>query len=737
MINNSNVLNPFKYLKNDIPASIVVFLVAMPLCLGIALVSGAPLLSGIISGIIGGIVVGALSGSALGVSGPAAGLAVIVLNAITDLGSFDIFLVAVIIAGVIQVILGFAKAGFIAYFFPSSVIHGMLAGIGIIIFLKQIPHVLGYDKDPEGDFEFFQMDKHNTLEDLWISLNNVSYGVVVIAAIALLILILWDAPFIKKMKFTKVLPGPLVAVIVGILLAKMFESIPELMISKEHFVNVPVANSAEEFLGNFRFPDFTAFANPKVYVVGLVIAIVASLETLLCVEATDKQDDLKRVTPTNLELKAQGVGNILAGFIGGIPVTQVIVRSSANKQAGGKTKMATIIHGVLLLISIAAIPSVLNMIPFAVLASILLVVGFKLAKPELFKKMYKEGMGQFAPFMVTILGILFIDLLGGIALGLSVAIFIVLKNNLTIPFKILKSKVLANKKVKMVLSQDVTFLNKAAILTSLASIPDGGKVIIDASNTHFIHYDVLEIFEDFETNAHSRNITVEKIGFENINSTNNLQHFEIQLEDAKTKELQEKMTPNQALEMLIEGNKRFINSKALQRDYQFQIDQTSAGQYPFAVILSCIDSRVPAELVFDQGIGDLFSVRVAGNVVNEDVLGSMEYGCKVAGSKIILVLGHTKCGAVNAACKNVELGNITPLLSKIQPAVIEVKKDKEELSEEDIYEVEKVNVQNSIVSIRKQSPILAEMEKNGEILIKGAVYNVSSGEIIFCDEALN
>ena len=506
-------LSPFKNFKDDIPASIVVFLVAMPLCLGIALASGAPLFAGLISGIIGGIVVGSLSGSPLGVSGPAAGLAVIVLNAITDLGGYEIFLAAVIIAGVIQLVMGFAKAGIIAYFFPSSVIHGMLAGIGILIFMKQIPHAFGYDKDPEGDMQFIQPDGQNTISELWNMLDYISPGVLVVAIVSLIILILWETPFLKKQKFTKIIQGPLVAVVTGIVLNVVFASNEYFAISADHLVKVPISESFSSFLGIFSFPDFNAFTNPKVYTTAIVIAVVASLETLLCVEASDKQDTLKRITPTNRELKAQGIGNIIAGFIGGLPVTQVIVRSSANQQSGGKTKASTIMHGILLLISVVAIPKVLNYIPLGTLAAILLVVGYKLAKPALFKKMYKGGNEQFFPFVITILGIVLIDLLWGIALGMVIAIFmILLRNRFKIPYKIEKDYVEGQEKLTITLPKDVTFLKKAAIQKSLEAIKDGAAVDIDASKSEIIHPDVAEIFEDFQINATTRNIEVNIIG---------------------------------------------------------------------------------------------------------------------------------------------------------------------------------------------------------------------------------
>lgn len=524
----SNInLSPFKNFKDDLPAGVVVFLVAVPLCLGIAMASGAPLFSGLISGIIGGIVVGALSGSSLGVSGPAAGLAVIVLNAITDLGGFEIFLVAVMLAGVIQIIMGFAKAGIIAYFFPSSVIHGMLAGIGILIALKQIPHAFGYDKDPEGDFSFFQIDGENTFSEIFKVVDNISTGAVIITVVSLTILILWEASFVKKLRFTKLVQGPLVAVLTGAFLNIVFRSSPTLAITTEQVVNIPIASSVSSFVGNFSFPDFSALSNPQVYVTAIVLAVVASLETLLCVEASDKQDPLKRITPTNRELKAQGIGNILSGLIGGLPVTQVIVRSSANQQAGGKTKTAALFHGILLLLSIIAIPYALNLIPLATLAAILLVVGYKLAKPSLFIKMFKQGQGQFIPFVVTIAGIVLTDLLMGIAMGMVVAIFIVLRNNYRIPYKMKRENLAGKDKIRIVLSEDVTFLNKASIQKSLEQIPDNSFVEIDAKNTHFIHHDVIEIIEDFEVNANARGITVSIIDLYGEMDKVPPQHFEL------------------------------------------------------------------------------------------------------------------------------------------------------------------------------------------------------------------
>ncbi len=498
-------------LKNDLPASIVVFLVAVPLCLGIALASGAPLFSGIIAGIIGGIVVGAFSGSQLGVSGPAAGLAVIVLSAIQELGAFEIFLVAVVIGGIFQLLLGFARAGIIGYYFPSSVIKGMLSGIGVIIVLKQIPHAFGYDKSPEGDFAFQQVDGHNTFSELFYMLDYVSTGAIIITLVSMAILILWEQSFMKKIRAFQIVQGPLVVVALGIVLNLIFQNMEGFALKGEQIVSIPVAGSIAGFFDQFTFPDFGEIMNPAVWITGITIAVVASLETLLCLEATDKLDPYKRVTPANQELKAQGIGNIVSGLIGGLPITQVIVRSSTNIQSGGKTKASAIFHGIILLGCAMAIPHVLNLIPLASLAAILFLVGYKLAKPALFKQMYHLGKEHFIPFMVTILGIVFTDLLMGIGMGMVVAIFFVLRANYKKPYFFDPEQHKIGEPILLQLSEDVTFLNKAAILQTLNHLPENSKVILDASKSVNIDQDVIEIIEDFKANARFKNIDLEII----------------------------------------------------------------------------------------------------------------------------------------------------------------------------------------------------------------------------------
>jgi MFS superfamily sulfate permease-like transporter len=520
----------FKYIKNDLPASIVVFFVALPLCLGIALASGAPLFSGLIAGIIGGILVGSISGSKIGVSGPAAGLAAVVLTAIGTLGGYENFLVSVVLGGFIQLIFGFLKAGIIGYYFPSSVIKGMLTGIGIIIILKQIPHFFGYDADPEGDFAFFQVDGENTFSEIINTINNISLGSTLIGGIGLGILLLWSSILSKKGKIFQLVQGPLVAVVAGIIYFFATASNSKFGISASHLVSVPVPDNLDSFIGQFSFPNFSAITNPDIWVIAFTIALVASLETLLCVEATDKLDPHKNVTPTNRELLAQGTGNIISGLIGGLPITQVIVRSSANIQSGGRSKMSAIIHGFFLLISVILIPTLLNKIPLSVLAAILLTVGYKLAKPALFKKMYELGWKQFIPFTVTVLGIVFIDLLYGIGLGLLVGIIVILmKSYQNSHFLHIEDKSNGKHKIKMTLAEEVTFFNKGAILKELDSLPRDTFLEINLMATRYLDHDIIEILDDFTFKAKERNIDIKLVSKRGIieNPSSFIEFFEL------------------------------------------------------------------------------------------------------------------------------------------------------------------------------------------------------------------
>lgn len=508
-------MNPTKLLtswRNDVPASIVVFLVALPLCLGIAVASNAPPMAGIVAGIIGGIVVGSISGAQVGVSGPAAGLAAIVATAITDLNSYPLFVTAVVLAGAIQVMLGVLRAGVVAYYFPSAVIKGMLAGIGVFIFLKQIPHLFGYDLDFIGDEAFQQPDRHNTISELWYMLESIVPGALIIATVSLAIILVWDRPWIKRIKLLAFVPGSLVAVIAGILLGLLFGNMDGMALTRDHFVEIPRITGWES-IRTIPFPDLSGLTDQRVWVVALSLALIASIETLLSVEAIDKIDPQKRITPADRELWAQGIGNIVSGMVGGLPITQVIVRSSANTQAGGRTKLSTILHGVLLMVLVLTLAGVLNLIPFASTSAILLLVGYKLAKPALFKSMWSAGSAQFVPFMVTLLGVVFINLLVGVAVGMCIGLFMILRNNFLTPFHFDPAGHKKGEPIRIELSEDVTFLNKASILRTLSRIPDGARLIIDAKRTVGLDPDVREIIEDEKVRAAPRGITIEMIGF--------------------------------------------------------------------------------------------------------------------------------------------------------------------------------------------------------------------------------
>ncbi len=501
-------------LKYDLPAGLVVFLIALPLCLGIALASGAPLFSGMIAGIIGGLVVGFLSGSHTSVSGPAAGLTAVVLVSIQQLGSFEIFLLATVMAGIFQMALGFARAGMIANYFPSNVIKGMLTGIGIIIILKQIPHALGYDKDAEGDFAFFEQGGSNTFLTIWDTLTQFIHpGATVVALISIGIMLLWEKPAVKsKVGFV---PGALVAVVVSVLVNQLLVSLGDPWgIRPEHLVTIPVASDASAFLAQFSFPDFSQWANPKVISVAFTICIVASIETLLCLEAVDKIDPHLRTSDPNRELRAQGVGNMLSGLIGGLPITSVIVRSSANVNANARTKSSTIIHGLFLLVCVALIPAILNMIPLAALAAVLILTGYKLAKISIFKDSWNNGKYQWWPFIITVLAVVFTDLLTGVGIGLVASAFAILRGNMRNAYYFQKKEYHEGDIITIKLSQEVSFLNKAAIKMTLENLPENSKVVIDATDTAYIDFDVLESIGEFaKEKAELKNIRVTLKGF--------------------------------------------------------------------------------------------------------------------------------------------------------------------------------------------------------------------------------
>ena len=726
----------------DLLSGLIVFLVALPLCLGIALASNAPLVSGLISGVIGGVFVGWMSGSRTSVSGPAAGLTAIVAAQIASLGAFETFLLAVVLAGILQVALGLLRAGGLAAFFPSSVIQGLLAAIGTILILKQLPHILGHDTDPEGEMAFDQPDHENTFSELTkLFYGEVHQGAIVVGAISLILLFVWDRfPKLKK----GFLPAPLVVVFLGIAIKALFDGVGgNWQILSSHLVQVPVAKDWSELTSFFQFPDWNQIARPAVWIAGGTVCVVATLETLLNLEAVDKLDPQQRNSPPNQELIAQGCGNILCGLLGGIPITSVIVRSSVNINAGAKTKLSAIFHGVLLALCVVLIPSWLNMIPLAGLAAILLHTGTKLVHPKLLIRMWKDGPYQFLPFIATLLGIVFTDLIIGVSIGLAISLAFILASNIRRPVDQVVESRLGEAINHIQLPQQVSFLNRAALQRVFDKTPKDTHLLIDASISGFIDPDILALIRDYQqVTGPVRGVTVSTKGFQSRLGIED----KILYHEYSTRELQQRLSPADVLAWMKAGNERFRSGKRLQRDLTFQINATTTGQFPLAVILGCIDSRAPAEMVFDVGLGELFSTRIAGNVVREKVLGSLEYACAVAGAKLILVMGHTRCGAVQTAvqlavrgeesCEQLGCDHLNLIIKEIQKSadsqILERWDERTPLVQQSIVdEVARRNALNSVQWIYRESATLRRMADQGKIAIVGALYHIENGIIDF------
>jgi carbonic anhydrase/SulP family sulfate permease len=724
-------------------AGLVVFLVALPLCLGIALASGAPMVAGIVSGVVGGLLVAWLSGSHTSVSGPAAGLVAVVLAQVAVLGSYEAFLVAVILAGAIQVLFGALRAGFIAAFFPSSVIKGLLAAIGLILVLKQIPHAVGHDADPEGDMGFLQVDGKNTLSELFSSLFDLDPGAMMVGLVSLAVLLAWDRSRFKN----SLIPAPLVVVLLGVTANLVFKATASSWaIGTSHLVQLPTVSGMGEFLRVLPSPDLKAFGNPAIIMAAVTIAIVASLETLLNLEAVDKLDPRKRVSPPNRELMAQGAGNIVSGLLGGLPITSVIVRSSVNINAGAATRLSAFFHGALLCLLVLFAPRWLNEIPLASLAAVLIVTGLKLASPTLFRQMWTEGRSQFVPFIVTVVAIVFTDLLVGVLIGLGTGLAFILHSNYRRPMLRFMEHHVSGDVLRIEFANQVSFLNRASLEQALDAVPTNGHVVLDARNTDYIDPDILDLIEDFrKQTATARNLKVSLVGFKE----RYVMEDEIQFVDVSTREVQAQLTPERVLQFLKEGNERFVTGRRLTRDLSRQVDATAAAQYPMAVVLSCIDSRSPVELIFDMGVGDAFVIRIAGNVAKEKVLGSMEFACALAGSRLVLVMGHTSCGAVKAAVELFETGNtaskatgcehLDSLVNEIQRSIEPGTKPHGEwvtLETKRIFvdDVATRNVIRTITGIRSASRTLRELEQAGKIAILGAMYDIKTGKVTFLDE---
>ncbi|MDP1574870.1 MAG: SulP family inorganic anion transporter [Coxiellaceae bacterium] len=715
-------------LKQDIFASITVALVAIPLCLGIALACHVPLISGIISGIVGGIVVGFISQSKVSVSGPAAGMVAVVIGIIAQLQSYELFLVALTIAGFIQILAGIFQGGFVANYIPTNVIQGLLAAIGILIIVKQIPIAIGYYAEPHALTLALKTAEQNLdISYLINTLFHIHALAIIISGLSMLILLNWEKCFPKV---AKVFPASVAVIVAAITINECVGFFtPGFSLHQSMLVNIPVKESFSEFLKQFEHPDFSQLYNTKIYTAAIMIAAIASLETLLNIEGIEKIDKSHRYTSRDRELVAQGAGNVICGLLGGLPVTSVIVRSSVNIYAGAKSKLSTILHGFILLISIGFLGKLLNYIPLASLAAILIHTGYKLANITLFKKAYHEGYRYFLPFLITTIAIIFTNLITGIFIGLSISIFFILYYNSKNGLLIVNEKYPSGNVLRFILPQQITFLNKAAIVNALNKIQRESKIVIDANSTSYIDNDVLNVIKDFkEEQAPEKNILLNLTGFK--------AHYDIKDQikfiNATTRDVQKTITHQEALKILIEGNKRFIHSTPIHKDFQHQIQATARSQHPIAVILSCIDSRVPVEIIFDLNLGDLFVVRIAGNIANVDIIGSIEFACQIAQTKLVIILGHKECGAIQAACDNLELGNMTQLIKKIKPAIeMEESKKPHENKAEFLDHVIAHNVALTKKQILKGSEILNTLLQNNEINVVGAIYDIHTGQVVF------
>jgi MFS superfamily sulfate permease-like transporter len=735
--------NRFLDFSSDLFSGGVVFLVALPLCLGIALASGAPPQSGLLAGIIGGIVVAMLSGSHSSVSGPAAGLTGVVAAQIAALGGFEAFLAALALAGLLQIIMGLARLGFIASFFPSSVIKGLLAAIGIILILKQLPHLFGWDIDADGEMSFWQQDQENSFSELINTFSHIHLGATLIGLLSLFVLIIWDKiPFLKKSRF----PSSLFLVLGAVLLSFILSSIHEVLsIAPEHRVQVPVAETFSAFLGFFTIPDWSAFLSPAVYSAAFTLALVASLESLLNLEAVDKIDPRKRFSPPNRELIAQGFGNMILGLIGGLPVSSVLVRSSVNINAGAKTKVSAIVHGILLFFCVILLPYYVNLIPLSCLAAILIFTGSKLLNPSLIRQMWQAGYNQFLPFAITIIAIVLTDLLTGVVIGLLTSLIFILHSNLKRPLNMSREKHIFGDFFRISFANQVSFLNRAALKRAFDELPSKSQILLDGRASNYIDADIIDLIKDFkEEDARAREIKVSLRGFHERFGLKN----EIYFADHATHELQNELKPEQVLTILREGNERTQNGKRLERDLSRQILATSNGQFPLGVVLSCMDSRAPAELIFDLGIGDIFSVRMAGHVLSERVLGSLEFACVVAGAKLIMVMGHSRCGAINAAIdflhsdvsisQKTKCTHLASVVGDIQKLIRENFEGTPPSKEDPVREqfektLGRIHVQNCMKNIIKESKSLETLVVQGQVALVGSLYDVSTGKVEFID----
>jgi len=725
----------------DFGAAWALFLVSVPTSIGIAQVFGVSAYAGLIAGVIGGVVVGWISGSQTSVSGPSAGLTAIILTEIAALRGFETFLFALLLAGLLQIGFGLLRIGELADFIPSSVIKGLIAAVGVILILKQIPHLLGHDSDPMGEMSFWQPDKQTTFTEFLKISGDTHWGAVTTGLISLILLAIWEFSGSKKLR---VVPASLVVVLVGTGLGMWLRRYDVGWSGESwHFLRLPTPDTTARTLGFVTFPNFDQWRNPSIYIAAVVIAVVASMESLLNLTAVDRLDPQRRYSPPSRELVAQGVGNSLAGLLGGLPIASRIVHSSVSIESGGTSKRVTIMHGMLFGMGVLLLPAILNQIPLSCIAAILFWTGAKMASPQLFRSVWAEGRYQFIPFILTMIAIVFTEKLIGAVIGLTIGVAFILNSNLRRPIRKTREKHIAGDLTRIELGNQVSFLNRGMLERALREVEPGSHLMLDATQTDYIDPDILSLIRDFkERIAPQSNIEVSLRGFKHKYSLSD----ETRFIDYSTRELQQDVKPHEVLQILQEGNRRFQAGQPLFRDYAKQLTTAAQGQFPFAAVLSCIDSRAPVETILDLGLGDIFSIRIAGNVVGPKVLGSLEYACGVAGSKLIVVLGHTKCGAVNASvsfacqgirpetatgCKHLEaiVDRITHSIDSVQCKLLD------KLPEEDkthfVEQVTRENVLHSIRQIVAESPTLKRLSDEGKIGLVGAVYDVASGNIEF------
>lgn len=713
-------------LKKDLPAGLVIFILSIPLNLGLASALGFSPISGLLSGIAGGFIVGALGSSAVSITAPAIGLTAFIVTSISYLESFQLFQLSLFLAGVFQLVWGFVKAGFISSFFPTSVIRGMIAGVGLVLLLKQIPHAVGFDVEAIGNLTFFEKTGENTFTHILILVDNFLPGPFINAIVSIFILIYW-----KKIPLVSIrsIPAPVIVILTGLLLNLAFQKwIPGIAIEKTHLINIPPIKWSSYFQNYEILLSFSEIFNYKVWIIGLVIAYLASIETLLSIEAIDRLDPKRRRIHRDKELTAQGVANIILSFFGGIPVATAIVRSSVNIEMKNETKFSGIIHSIFLVLGTFFFIPYLNLIPLSSLAAILIVTGYHLTKVWTIEEIYKKGNSQFIPFSATVLGIIFTDILIGVLIGLVVSIFFILRNNYRSSFSTNKNEIGTGETLRIEMASQTSFLNKGSIQKTLWDLPEKSKVIIDASYSEFIDEDILDVLHEFTSViAPMKKIQVNLIGLkDNYKLTNNIQFVNV-----ISKEAQTQLRADEILELLKKGNERFINGIRTEKYYKHQLNATSEGQFPLAVVLSCIDSRTSPEIIFDAGIGDILSIRIAGNIVSEGVLGSIEIACSKLDTKLIVVMGHSRCGAIKLAINSVSDGEIQKIVRKIKPAIRMSQKNLTHDAGDFVNIVAKRNVHNAVHEILKKSKFIKENVESGQLKIVSAFFELETGKIQF------